>query len=163
MGKGIMGMGWFDPLNTPITDWQGRRVWIVGASSGIGAALAVELDARGARLALSARSAKGLQQVASGLRDALVLPLDVTDAGAFTPAMLQLLDAWGGVDLVIFNAGTYLPLRAWDLTAENARHTVHTNLLGVMDGVAAALPQLLLQGHGALAIVGSVAGYRGLP
>ncbi len=65
MGKGIMGMGWFDPLNTPITDWQGRRVWIVGASSGIGAALAVELDARGARLALSARSAKGLQQVAS--------------------------------------------------------------------------------------------------
>ena len=163
MGKGIMGMGWFDPLNTPITDWQGRRVWIVGASSGIGAALAVELDARGARLALSARSAKGLQQVASGLRDALVLPLDVTDAGAFTPAMLQLLDAWGGVDLVILNAGTYLPLRAWDLTAENARHTVHTNLLGVMDGVAAALPQLLLQGHGALAIVGSVAGYRGLP
>jgi NADP-dependent 3-hydroxy acid dehydrogenase YdfG len=44
-----------------------------------------------------------------GLRDALVLPLDVTDAGAFTPAMMQFLDAWGGVDLVILNAGTYCP------------------------------------------------------
>jgi NADP-dependent 3-hydroxy acid dehydrogenase YdfG len=77
--------------------------------------------------------------------------------------MLQLLDAWGGVDLVILNAGTYLPLRAWELTAENARHTVHTNLLGVMDGVAAALPQLLLQGHGALAIVGSVAATGACP
>ena len=163
MGKGIMGMGWFDPLNTPITDWQGRRGWIVGAFLGLGAPLARALDAPRARLALSARTAQGLQQVASGLRDALVLPLDVTDAGAFTPAMLQLLDAWGGVDLVILNAGTYMPLRAWDLTTDNARHTVHTNLLGVMDGVAAALPQLLLQGHGALAIVGSVAGYRGLP
>lgn len=158
-----MGRGWFEPLNTPITDWQGRRVWIVGASSGIGAALAAELDARGARLALSARSAERLREVAGGLRDALVLPFDVTDAHAFTPAMTQLLEAWGGVDLVILNAGTYLPLRAWELTPDNARHTVHTNLLGVMNGVAAAVPQLLLQGQGALAIVGSVAGYRGLP
>ncbi|MDD2668975.1 MULTISPECIES: SDR family NAD(P)-dependent oxidoreductase [Zoogloea] len=158
-----MGMGWFDSLNTPITDWHGRRVWIVGASSGIGAALAVELDARGARLALSARNAAALRDLAATFRDAIVLPLDVTDAGAFTPAMMQILDAWGGLDLIILNAGTYTPLRAWDLTTDTARQTVHTNLLGVMDGVAAVVPQLILQGHGAIAIVGSVAGYRGLP
>jgi len=151
------------PLNTPITDWRDRRVWIVGASSGIGAALAADLDARGARLALSARSADRLRQQAEGFRDALALPLDVTDAGAFIPAMMQILDTWGGVDLVILNAGTYAPLRAWELTIDNARQTVHTNLLGVMDGVAAVVPQLLRQGHGALAVVASVAGYRGLP
>lgn len=153
----------FRPLNTPITDWRERRVWIVGASSGIGAALAADLDARGARLVLSARSADRLHQQAEGFRDALALPLDVTDAGAFTPAVMQILDAWGGVDLVILNAGTYSPLRAWDLTIDNARQTVHTNLLGVMDGVAAVVPQLLRQGHGAVAVVASVAGYRGLP
>ncbi|MBN9697382.1 MAG: SDR family NAD(P)-dependent oxidoreductase [Zoogloea sp.] len=151
------------PLNTPITDWRDRRVWIVGASSGIGAALAADLDARGARLALSARSADRLRQQAEGFRDALALPLDVTDAGAFIPAMMQILDTWGGVDLVILNAGTYAPLRAWELTIDNARQTVHTNLLGVMDGVAAVVPQLLRQGHGAVAVVASVAGYRGLP
>ena len=156
-------MAWFRSLNTPISDWQGRRVWIVGASSGIGAALAADLDARGARLALSARSAGRLRDVAEGLRDVMVLPLDVTDAGAFTPAMMQILDAWGGLDLVILNAGTYTPLRAWDLTTDTARQTVHTNLLGVMDGVAAVVPQMLRQQCGAIAIVGSVAGYRGLP
>ena len=156
-------MAWFRSLNTQISDWQGRRVWIVGASSGIGAALAADLDARGARLALSARSAGRLRDVAEGMRDVMVLPLDVTDAGAFTPAMMQILDAWGGLDLVILNAGTYTPLRAWDLTTDTARQTVHTNLLGVMDGVAAVVPQMLRQQCGAIAIVGSVAGYRGLP
>ena len=138
-------------------------MWIVGASSGIGAALAADLDARGARLALSARSAGRLRDVAEGMRDVMLLPLDVTDAGAFTPAMMQILDAWGGLDLVILNAGTYTPLRAWDLTTDTARQTVHTNLLGVMDGVAAVVPQMLRQQGGAIAIVGSVAGYRGLP
>ena len=156
-------MAWFRSLNTPISDWQGRRVWIVGASSGIGAALAADLNARGARLALSARSAGRLRDVAEGMRDVMLLPLDVTDAGAFTPAMMQILDAWGGLDLVILNAGTYTPLRAWDLTTDTARQTVHTNLLGVMDGVAAVVPQMLRQQGGAIAIVGSVAGYRGLP
>ncbi len=156
-------MAWFRSPNTPITDWRGRRVWIVGASSGIGAALAAELDGRGARLALSARRAPRLREVASGLREALVLPLDVTEASAFTPAMMQILDAWGGLDLLVLNAGTYAPLRAWDLTADTARQTVHTNLLGVMDAVAAVVPQMLRQREGAIAIVGGLAGYRGLP
>ncbi len=156
-------MAWFRSPNTPITDWQGRRVWIVGASSGIGAALAAELDSRGARLALSARRAGRLRELAQIMRDALVLPLDVTDAHAFTPAMMQILDAWGGLDLIILNAGIYTPLRAWDLTTDTARQTVHTNLLGVMDGVAAVVPQMLRQHDGAIAIVGGAAGYRGLP
>ena len=131
-------MAWFRSLNTQISDWQGRRGWIVGASG-------------------------RLRDVAEGMRDVMLLPLDVTDAGAFTPAMMQILDAWGGLDLVILNAGTYTPLRAWDLTTDTARQTVHTNLLGVMDGVAAVVPQMLRQQGGAIAIVGSVAGYRGLP
>ncbi|ENO92835.1 short-chain dehydrogenase/reductase SDR, partial [Thauera sp. 28] len=57
------GSGLFAPLNTPIRNWQGRRVWIVGASTGIGEALALDLAARGARLALSARGVERLQAV----------------------------------------------------------------------------------------------------
>ena len=176
----------FGPLNTPIDDWAGRRVWIVGASSGIGEALALELARRGARLALSARSADKLRAVCAACDAArvpantispaptglppelagdhsLALALDLTDADAFARARDALLAHWGGIDLVVFNAGTYRPLRAWELSADAVRETVDVNLVGTMSGVAAVLPTLLAQGCGALALVGSVAGYGGLP
>ena len=183
------------PLNTPIREWAGRRVWIVGASSGIGEALALALARRGARLALSARGRERLEAVcaacdaaagagptagdAGALANAAVEPahcaespapagvlalaLDLSRAGEIERARDQLLAAWGGIDLVVFNAGTYRPLRAWELTAEAVRETLETNLVGTMSGTAAVLPTLLAQGHGAIALVGSVAGYGGLP
>ncbi len=185
----------FAPLNTPICDWAGRRVWIVGASSGIGEALALELARRGARLALSARgearlravceacdaaAGAGSSGVGAGLpanatvdqskfagkpapTGALALPLDLSRDGEIEQARDQLLAAWSGIDLVIFNAGTYRPLRAWELSADAVRETLATNLIGTMCGTAAVLPTLLAQGHGAIALVGSVAGYGGLP
>lgn len=175
----------FGPLNTPIRDWVGRRVWIVGASSGIGEALALELARRGARLALSARSADKLRAVCAACDSAsasanlsaaaapaaadraaaaaLALPLDLTETEAFARARDEILARWGGIDLVVFNAGTYRPLRAWELTAEAVRETLDTNLIGTMSGVATVLPGLLAQGAGAIALVGSVAGYGGLP
>ncbi|MDX9886651.1 SDR family NAD(P)-dependent oxidoreductase [Thauera sp.] len=153
----------FAPLNTPICDWAGRRVWIVGASSGIGEALALELSRRGARLALSARSAERLEAACTACGGALALPMDLSRDGEIEQARDQLLAAWGGIDLVVFNAGTYRPLRAWELTAEAVRETLATNLIGTMSGTAAVLQTLLEQGHGAIALVGSVAGYGGLP
>ncbi|HRP76135.1 MAG TPA: SDR family NAD(P)-dependent oxidoreductase [Rhodocyclaceae bacterium] len=151
------------PLNVPIRDWRGKRVWIVGASSGIGAALAERLAARGARLALSARSAERLEALAAQLPGALVIPMDVTHAAAHQAAVDAICAAWGGVDVVVFNAGTYRPLRAWDLTSAIARETLETNLLGVFDGLAAVLPKMLTDRSGAVVLVGSVAGYGGLP
>ena len=78
----------FKPLNHRINQWHGRRVWVVGASSGIGAALAQALLQAGARVVLSARSASGLAQVAAGHPLAEVLPLDVTDDGKVTEFLL---------------------------------------------------------------------------
>lgn len=162
----------FGPLNTPIRDWAGRRVWIVGASSGIGEALALALARRGARLALSARSADTLRAVCAACDEARPAPvaerthalaLDLTDIDALVRAHDELLAHWGGIDLVVFNAGTYRPLRAWELTTDAVRETLDVNLVGTMSGVAAVLPTLLAQGRGALALVGSVAGYGGLP
>lgn len=151
------------PLNPPIRDWRGRRVWLVGASSGIGAALARQLADAGAQLALSARDADRLAEVAADCPGGAVLPLDVSRAGDLQRAHDELLAAWGALDVVILNAGTYRPQRAWELTRESVRETLDVNLLGVMDGVAAIVPSLLAQGRGAIVIVGSVAGYCGLP
>ena len=94
---------------------------------------------------------------------ALALALDLSRDGEIEQARDQLLAAWGGIDLVIFNAGTYRPLRAWELSADAVRETLDTNLVGTMSGTAAVLPTLLEQGCGAIALVGSVAGYGGLP
>lgn len=150
-------------LNPKLGDWRGKRVWVVGGSTGIGASLVAALAARGARVALSARGETGLREIARGIEGALVLPLDVTDAAAFAPALEQIKAVWGGLDAIILNAGTYEATRAWELDAARARRIVDVNLMGVINGVAAVVPLLLEQGAGAIAIVGSVSGYRGLP
>jgi NAD(P)-dependent dehydrogenase (short-subunit alcohol dehydrogenase family) len=152
-------------LNPPITDWQDRRVWIVGASTGIGAALARALGGAGARLALSARGAAKLDALAAALPRALALPLDVRDAAGLAQAYAKIRRAWGDADLVVCNAGTYAPLRAdaFDLGAMNEHFAI--NFHGVTNTLAAVLPDFVARAHEhpALAIVSSVAGYRGLP
>ena len=151
-------------LNQPIRDWRGKRVWVIGASSGIGAALARALLAQYARVALSARNAPGLEQIAATPgATALVLPLDVTDAAAVAPALQRVVVAWGGLDLVVWCAGSHNPVRAWELDAEDARRLVDVNLNGVINGLPAVVDQLLRQNSGGMAIVSSVAGYGGLP
>ena len=150
-------------LNRRIEVWKGRRVWLVGASSGIGAALATLLLERGARVALTSRSRDALDALAAGHGDALVLPADVTDADGLAAAHAQILAAWGGVDLAIFNAGTHESMRAWELDLGRAQTLIDTNLKGVLNGLAAALPDMLDKTHGAVAVVASVAGYAGLP
>ena len=94
---------------------------------------------------------------------ARALALDLARTDELERARDQLLADWGGIDLVVFNAGTYRPLRAWELSAQAVRETLETNLVGTMSGTAAVLPTLLAQGEGAIALVGSVAGYGGLP
>lgn len=73
-------------LNPKITDWKAQRVWLVGASTGIGAALATLLLDRGARVAVSARTAAKLDAMVKGRANALAVPLDVTDAPGLVAA-----------------------------------------------------------------------------
>ena len=150
------------PLNRPITDWQGRRVWLVGASSGIGAALAEALQARGARLALSARPSPRLDALAEST-GALALPCDVTVDGALHAAAERLRTAWSGLDHVVYLAAHYAPMRGYELDLGAVRASVETNLLGAYAAVDAALPLLDGQEGASLVLVASVAGYRGLP
>ncbi len=145
--------------NPRIVDWAGRRVWLVGASSGIGAALAHELPARGARLALSARRAEALE--ALGIADALRLPCDATDAASLAAARAQLVAQWGGVDLVVYLAGDYVPMRADSFDLATAERVIEVNFNGALRLTASVLGDLA-PGSG-IAFVASVAGYRGLP
>jgi short-subunit dehydrogenase len=152
-------------LNPPIRDWHGKRVWIVGASTGIGAALAVRLARSGARVALSARSRDKLDVLAKELPGSLVLPLDVRDAQAQADAYASIAAAWGGVDVTVFNAGTYSPMRADEFNLAHMDQHFAVNYHGVTNGLAAILPDYLKRAaeHPVIAIVSSVAGYRGLP
>lgn len=156
----------FGPLNPPFAGYAGRRVWVIGASYGIGAAIAQELMRRDARVVLSARKRDLLDALAAG-RDAtqaLVAPLDITDAASVGAAAEAVSARWGGIDLVLVVAGTHHEMRAqnWDLAA--ARRLLEVNLHGVLHCVDAALPLLARAGPGSgIGIVSSVAGYIGLP
>lgn len=151
------------PMNEPIRDWAGRRVWIVGASSGIGAALAHRLASLGARLALSARGREKLEAVAADCPGAVIVPMDVACSEDQARAVDSVVAALGGIDLAVFAAGAYRPVRAWELDPEEIRGTIATNLTGTMEGVARVVRPMLARGGGAVAVVASVAGYCGLP
>ena len=150
-------------MNKPIRDWTGQRVWIIGASSGIGAALAAALLQRGALVAVSARRAEALRALADGRKEARVLAFDFNDDDAFAAACDDLFRHWGGIDLVVFSAGAYAPMRAWQLDANDIDRMLDINLRAPMAAAAQLIPRLLEQGSGALAFVSSVAGFRGLP
>jgi NADP-dependent 3-hydroxy acid dehydrogenase YdfG len=152
-------------LNPPIRDWQERRCWIIGASTGIGAALAEKLAGLGARVAVSARREAPLATMVKGFPKGrgLALPVDITDAPALQKAAAAIVEHWHGIDLVVIMAGEYKPMRAWAIDLAVARAMVDVNLMGCLNGVAAVAPTLLAQGCGTIALVSSVAGYRGLP
>lgn len=152
-------------LNPPIRDWKQRRCWIIGASTGIGAALAERLAGEGARVAVSARRAKPLAEMAArfGKTGALALPLDITDAASLEAAAAKIDASWGGVDLVVVMAGEYRPMRAWELDLDAARAMVDVNLMGCFNALAAVIPRMVAKESGTIALVSSVAGYRGLP
>ncbi|MDD4888121.1 MAG: SDR family NAD(P)-dependent oxidoreductase [Thiomonas sp.] len=146
-------------LNPRITGWKERRVWVIGASTGIGRATAQALLRAGARVAVSARNVQGLQSIKGGL----ALPLDVTDAAAVQAAMQHLLRNWGGLDLLLYCAGTYRPMRATAFDLASALQHDDVNYRGALHALNAALPVFNAQRAGHIALVSSVAGLGGLP
>jgi len=148
--------------NPRLRDWTGQTVWLVGASSGIGLALAEALHARGARVVVSARQQAPLDAFAAAHPGALALPLDVTDSAAVRAAA-ERVQAWGGLDLVAFCAGHYKAQRAFALDVAEMRRHQDINYLGAVHVLDAVLPGMLQRARGHISLVASVAGYRGLP
>ena len=140
----------------------GRHVWVTGASSGIGAALAQELARRGATVAITARRAEALREVAgaTGMR---VEPGDVTDGPAMQAIADSLVDAWGALDIVVLNAGTYEPVTPDSFRAETFRAHFDVNVMGAVNCIQAVLPAMRARRAGRIAVTSSVTGYAGLP
>lgn len=144
--------------------YHDKNIWIIGASTGIGKALAKQLAAQGANLVISARSHNVLAEIQQELGgNVLALPLDVADATAVANATENTARHLSRIDSVINLAAIYQPSGFAELTTEDYRRTVEINLLGSMFVAHAVLPILRAQGRGQLVFCGSVAGYRGLP
>ena len=149
-------------LNPKLPKWPDCKVWIIGGSTGIGAAVAKHLLQAGAKVAISARSADALAKTAGGYPNAKLLPLDMTDTQAFGVTWKKLRKAWGRVDLVLFVAAIYKPTRAWEMTPEDINKVVDTNLSAVMRGCSVVVPDMVKDQCGAIGLVSSVAAYGGM-
>ena len=162
--------GWslLRPFNPPITDWRGQRVWVVGASSGIGLATAEALIARGARVQVSARGAAALERLVTQHTrtgeppTVQAWPLDVTDASAVAATARAML-AQGPLDLVVYCAGHYREMRATEFDLAEMRQHLAINYTGALHVLDAVLPAFIARGAGHLSLISSVAGFRGLP
>lgn len=154
-----------------VNDYHNQIVWVVGASSGIGHALACELHARGAILVLSARRKEDLDKLNEELGGAhKVFPLDVTDADMVLRTAQAICASSGRIDRVIFMAAAYAPMACIALDLAVTRQIIDTNITGAWHIIRAVLPILKNQKaenaqspRGQIALCGSVAGYIGLP
>ncbi|WP_051560047.1 SDR family NAD(P)-dependent oxidoreductase [Marinobacterium jannaschii] len=143
-----------------------KHCWITGGSSGIGRALALAMASQGVSVSISGRHPGALAKVQAEAADLpgriCNLPLDITDSAA----VQALVDGWqpeAFPDLIILNAGTHQPDSAQNFSLHQARRLVDINLQGTLNCLAAVLPGMTARGSGQLAVMASVAGYRGLP
>lgn len=144
-----------------------KVILITGASSGIGAALARELGATGARLLLGARRLDRIAALAAKIRDAggtaHAVPLDVTDRNAVTAFADEAVNRWGRIDVLINNAGV-MPLSPLAAGKFDEWETmVDVNIKGVLWGIGAVLPVMTQQGSGQIINIGSIGGFRVVP
>jgi NADP-dependent 3-hydroxy acid dehydrogenase YdfG len=157
---------WGAPLNAPMQDWRGRRVWLVGASSGIGLACAKALHAAGAHVIVSARDLGTLSEWAASCKSEglplELLSLDVTDALQVKYVARQVA-AGGKLDLLLYCAGHYRAQRATEFDLADMLRHQDVNYNGLLRVLDAVLPMFLQQGAGHISVVSSVAGWRGLP
>ncbi len=143
-----------------MTQWQGKRYWLVGASDGLGAALAEFLSRAGADVILSARSEDRLSALAEALPGrAEVVTIDVSDDASVRAAAR----AVGDVDGVVYLAGVYWPFGAKDWHADQAVAMADINFTGVMRVMGQVVPGMVARDAGHIVITSSLTGFRGLP
>ncbi|MGI9514957.1 MAG: SDR family NAD(P)-dependent oxidoreductase [Anderseniella sp.] len=140
-----------------------KTVWITGASSGIGRRLALDLAGMGVVVAVSARSADELSELAAEHSNIRSYPLDVTDLAACREVAKSIEADIGPPDLVIMAAGIWIIRDIENFQAEDSIKAMRVNYEGAASVIDAVLPSMKQRGAGHIAPVASVAGYRGIP
>jgi short-subunit dehydrogenase len=142
-----------------------NTVWITGAGKGIGRALALKMASEGWTVAASARTEADLQTLVSeaGCDRIHAFPLDITDGEANQIVLGEIEERLGPLDLAVLNAGTHSSMTAANFDVKTVRVLVETNFMGTVNGLGALLPLFRSRRQGRIAVVSSVAGYRGLP
>ena len=140
-------------------NFAGKRYWLVGASEGLGLALARQLSTAGAEVILSARSPDSLARACGTIPGAQAVVMDVADQASVTQAAAQV----GPIDGLVFLAGVYWPMTAQAVDADQLTAMCNVNFTGCARVVAAVLPAMVERGTGHLVITGSLSGFRGLP
>ncbi len=139
--------------------FSGKTYWLVGASEGLGLALAHRLAQAGAQVIISARNPDRLAQAAADIPRARAVAVDVGDSASVTAAAAQI----GPIDGMVFLAGIYTPTRAQDWNAAEVEAMCDINFTGCARAVGAVLPAMVARGAGHIVITGSLSGFRGLP
>ncbi len=141
-------------------DWPGKRYWLVGASQGLGRAVAQELSKTGADVILSARSTDELETLAAELPGkSQVVPIDVADPDSVAKAA----EAAGEIDGMVYLAGVYWPMGASEFDGEKAATMIDVNLTGAARVLGHVLPPMVERDRGHIVLTGSLSGFRGLP
>ncbi|MBN8943462.1 MAG: SDR family NAD(P)-dependent oxidoreductase [Rhizobiales bacterium] len=144
-----------------------RLAWVTGAGKGIGRAVALRLAGQGWIVAASARTEADLTALAAAVPanagQVACYPLDMTDAAAVAGTVARIEAELGPIELALLNAGTHRPISAGGFDLAALRELVEVNLMGTAHGLAALMPRFMTRRAGQIAVVASVAGYRGLP
>ncbi len=146
--------------------FEGKTVWLTGASSGIGEAVAYALAAQGARLILSARRVEKLRAVQAACANPerhLILPLDLADPASIAAAVPQALAHSGAIDVLINNGGISQRGQAAETDLAVDRRIMEVNFFGTIALTKAVLPSMLERGAGHIAVVSSLVGKFGSP
>jgi short-subunit dehydrogenase len=139
--------------------FKGKTYWIVGASEGLGLSLARLLRAEGAEVILSARNSDRLSELEAEIGGARGVAMDVTDEASVSGAVAEI----GEVDGMVYSVGLYDPMAAQDWDAERALSIAEANYMGALRVLGAIVPEMAARDDGHIVLVGSLAGFSGLP
>mmetsp|Transcript_25718 Transcript_25718/g.43328 ORF Transcript_25718/g.43328 Transcript_25718/m.43328 type:complete len:317 (+) Transcript_25718:58-1008(+) len=152
--------------NAVEADFNNQVVWVTGASSGLGAEMAVQLNDLGAQVVMSARRLDKLEKVADlcrGKYAPLLIPLDVTDYDATTAAYEEVMSKFGHVDTAVLNAGRSQRMAAVDMPFDETKALMETNFLSAVFLTKLVLPDMIKRNSGKIVAVSSLSGKIGTP
>ena len=140
-----------------------KKIWITGASSGIGKALAIKFASEGWQVAISARRKELLDELSKINPNIFSFPLDVTNSESCSQVFEDILNKFSNIDLCVFSTGTYDPKTEKQINLEQIENVMKVNFFGTLNCIKAVESDFKNKRKGHVAIMSSVAGYRGLP